>query len=83
MNYHGSISSNDEEDQGGNYGYPYCNAVWNTSIPDAPAGLVAGQQFSIFENSTSNDTSCDEDFVRPRLTFRKNRLPRSVERIAS
>lgn len=72
MNYHGTITGSDDEDQGGNYGYPFCVAVWNTTIPDAPAGLVAGQQFSVFDNSTSNDSSCERDFVRPRLTFRKS-----------
>lgn len=71
MNYHGILSSIDDEDRGGNYGYPYCNAAWDTDIPDAPEGLVVGKQFSMFNNSTSNDSSCDNDFTRPRQTFRK------------
>lgn len=71
MNYHGTLSGSDKEDQGGNYGYPYCNAAWNTSVQNAPAGLVEGEQFSMFDNSTSNDTSCQRDFVRPSHTFRK------------
>lgn len=74
MNYHGKLSISEElesQDQGGNYGYPFCHAAWNTSIEDAPADLVAGEQFSMFNNATSNDTFCEQEFVRPRLTFRK------------
>lgn len=71
MNYHGTLHVSEDEDQGGNYGYPFCHATWNTSIPDAPSGLVLGEQFSMINNSTSNDTSCRQDFVRPRLTFRE------------
>lgn len=83
MNYHGTLSLSDEaddEDQGGNYGYPFCHAAWNTSISDAPADLVAGEQFSIFNNVTSNDTFCEQDFVRPRLTFRKHQSFRLIQR---
>lgn len=79
MNYHGTLSASTDQDQdgdqGGNYGYPFCHAAWNTSIEDAPPGLVAGEQFSMFNNATSNDTACQKDFVRPRLTFRKHVFP--------
>lgn len=80
MNYHGTVSLSEDEDQGGNYGYPFCYAAWNTSIPDAPADLVAGEQFSVFNNATSNDSSCQEEFVRPRLTFRKHPFFCSTQR---
>lgn len=70
MNFHGFLNGS-TTDQGGNYGYPVCYAAWNLSIPDAPAGLQVGEQFSIMDNATLNDTTCQTDYVAPRLTFGK------------
>lgn len=82
LNFHGflnettSVSSTQE--QGSNYGYPDCYAAWNTSIPDAPAGLEVGEQFSVVDNSTLNDTTCQTDYVAPRLTFAPHQAPLDV-----
>ncbi|KAK7731541.1 hypothetical protein SLS53_008781 [Cytospora paraplurivora] len=82
LNFHGfmnkstTISSN--LDQGPNYGYPDCYAVWNTSIPDAPAGLKVGQQFSVVDDGTINDTTCQTSYVAPRLTFAPHQAPLDI-----
>lgn len=73
MNFHGFLNGTTlisaDQKQGSNYGYPYCYSTWNTSIPNAPAGLKVGEQFSIVDNSTLNDTTCQDDYIAPRLTF--------------
>jgi glucose/arabinose dehydrogenase len=73
MNFHGFLNSSTEH-QGGNYGYPYCFALWNTSIPNAGT-LTTGSQFTLDQNATINDTFCAEDRVPPRLTFQAHMAP--------
>ncbi|ROV87989.1 hypothetical protein VSDG_09198 [Cytospora chrysosperma] len=82
MNFHGFLNNTttlpSDQEQGSNYGYPDCYAVWNTSIPDAPAGLKVGEQFSVVNNSTLNDTACRTDYVAPRLTFTPHQAPLDI-----
>lgn len=82
MNFHGFLNDttaiSSSQEQGSNYGYPDCYAVWNTSIPDAPAGLKVGEQFSVVDNSTLNDTTCRTDYVAPRLTFPPHQAPLDI-----
>ncbi|KAH6678604.1 soluble quino protein glucose/sorbosone dehydrogenase [Halenospora varia] len=75
MNFHGFLNSS-TENQGGNYGYPYCFALWNTSIPNV-GSLKVGSQFSLQQNSTVNDTFCGEH-VAPRLTFQAHMAPLDI-----
>ncbi|OLN91632.1 L-sorbosone dehydrogenase 2 [Colletotrichum chlorophyti] len=58
----------------GNYGYPRCFAVWDTSIP-LNDSLKVGDQFSMEQNSTMNDTRCHNDYIPPRLTFQSHTSP--------
>lgn len=77
LNFHGTLDSTD--DQGGNYGYPNCFAVWDTSeIPDH-AGLGVGKQFAMTENRTMTDEICAKDFVPPRLTFPPHEAPLDIK----
>lgn len=76
MNYLGFLNGSTEH-QGGNYGYPYCYALWNASIPDH-AGLTVGSQFSLEQNATINDTFCAQDRVAPRLTFQAHMAPLDI-----
>lgn len=82
LNFHGFLNGtttvSSSHDQGSNYGYPNCYAVWNTSIPDAPAGLEVGEQFSVVDNSTLNDTTCQTAYVAPRLTFAPHQAPLDI-----
>ncbi|KAH9222266.1 soluble quino protein glucose/sorbosone dehydrogenase [Leptodontidium sp. 2 PMI_412] len=76
MNYHGFLNAS-TEDQGGNYGYPYCFALWDTDVPNND-GLIVGNQFSADQTTTSNDTFCREDRVAPRLTFQAHMAPLDI-----
>jgi len=75
MNFHGSLNST--ENQGGNYGYPHCFAIWNTDVPDNDA-LTVGTQFSLDQSSTVNDTFCQDQHVAPRLTFQAHQAPLDI-----
>lgn len=76
MNYHGFLNGS-TQDQGGNYGYPNCFALWNTSIPDV-GSLVVGSQFTLDPNATINDTTCADHRVPPRLTFQAHMAPLDI-----
>lgn len=74
LNFHGYLNGS-TEDQGGNYGFPYCFAVWNET--DVGEGLMVGDQFSVLQNATSNDTWCNDAAVHvaPKLTFAAHSAP--------
>jgi glucose/arabinose dehydrogenase len=76
MNFHGYLNSS-TENQGGNYGYPDCFALWDTDIPDV-GSLQVGSQFTIAPNSTFNDTTCASSRVPPRLTFQAHMAPLDI-----
>ncbi|TVY33621.1 L-sorbosone dehydrogenase [Lachnellula subtilissima] len=78
MNYHGFLNSSTDKNQGGNYGYPYCFALYNTSIPNL-GKLKVGSQFSLDQNSTINDTFCQEEHTAPRLTFQAHMAPLDIK----
>lgn len=77
LNYHGFLNDT-TTNQGGNYGYPKCFAVWDPSIPDSN-GLTVGSQFSIVQNTTLNDTTCFSSHVAPRLTFPAHYAPLDIK----
>jgi glucose/arabinose dehydrogenase len=76
MNFHGYLNSS-TENQGGNYGYPDCFALWDTNIPDV-GSLVVGSQFTMAPNSQINDTTCSSGRVPPRLTFQAHMAPLDI-----
>lgn len=77
MNYHGLLNGS-TENQGGNYGYPNCFALWGTSSNFPNKGnLTVGSQFALNPDSTLNDTTCAEEYVAPRLTFQVSHPPKS------
>lgn len=76
MNYHGFLNGS-TENQGGNYGYPLCYALWNTSIPNAD-NLTVGAQFTSDQNATVDDNFCAEERVPPRLTFEAHVAPLDI-----
>ncbi|KAH7306091.1 soluble quino protein glucose/sorbosone dehydrogenase [Rhexocercosporidium sp. MPI-PUGE-AT-0058] len=77
LNFHGFLNSS-TGDQGGNYGYPYCFAVWDISIPSGE-GLKTGDQFTLEQNITIDDTFCRRERVPPRLTFHANMAPLDIK----
>ncbi|POS80061.1 hypothetical protein DHEL01_v201544 [Diaporthe helianthi] len=74
MNYHGFLNGS-TEDQGGNYGYPDCFALWDTdNFPDK-GNMTVGSQFALNPSNTLNDTTCAQEHVPPRLTFQAHTAP--------
>lgn len=75
LNFHGFLNGS-TENQGGNYGYPDCFAVWGTAgFPDL-GNMTTGSQFALDPSSAQvNDTSCAQDYVAPRLTFQAHTAP--------
>ncbi|CAN8098108.1 unnamed protein product [Discula destructiva] len=74
MNWHGFLNGS-TEDQGGNYGYPDCFAVWSTDIPER-GNMTTGSQFALDPgSSTLNDSTCAQDRMAPRLTFQAHTAP--------
>ncbi|KAH8205225.1 hypothetical protein TruAng_000637 [Truncatella angustata] len=76
MNYHGFLNGS-TENQGGNYGYPDCFALWDTNIPDL-GSLGVGSQFPQSQNTSLNDTTCSDERVSPRLTFQAHMAPLDI-----
>lgn len=77
LNYHGRLG--DDDDQGGNYGYPSCFAVWSTdNFPDL-GDLEVGDQFPGEETTTLTDESCNDDFVDPELVFQAHTAPLDIK----
>ncbi len=70
MNFHGTLADDDTKgNHGGNFGYPDCFALWGTNgVPNA-GSLKVGNQFSLQQSNTLNDSVCNTDRVAPRLTF--------------
>ncbi|KAK0710154.1 soluble quino protein glucose/sorbosone dehydrogenase, partial [Lasiosphaeria miniovina] len=78
LNFFGYLNAT-KANQGGNYGYPKCFAVWDVSeIPESD-GLGVGKQFAIQENSTLTDETCASDYVAPRLTFPAHYAPIDIK----
>ncbi|EGO54176.1 hypothetical protein NEUTE1DRAFT_68632 [Neurospora tetrasperma FGSC 2508] len=74
--------------QGGNFGYPKCFAVWDVSeIPDNDYNLKIGSQFAITEEENAKtvsgnqltDETCASDYVSPRLTFPAHYAPMDIK----
>ncbi|KAJ0160455.1 hypothetical protein CTA2_7943 [Colletotrichum tanaceti] len=75
LNLLGAVANDTRAETGpANYGYPRCFAVWDTSIP-LNDSLRVGDQFSMEQNATMNDTRCHNDYVAPRLTFQSHTSP--------
>ncbi|KND86449.1 hypothetical protein TOPH_08923 [Tolypocladium ophioglossoides CBS 100239] len=82
LNYHGRLNdSATAKDQGGNYGFPLCYALWNTTgFPDLGA-LKTGDQVPgpAGEVKKLSDASCNTDYVPPRLAFQAHTAPLDIK----
>jgi glucose/arabinose dehydrogenase len=82
MNFHGylnSSSSSNQAEQGANYGYPHCFALWDAAnLPDKGA-MKVGSQFALDPSATLNDTTCASEYVPPRLTFQAHMAPLDIK----
>ncbi|KAH7312226.1 soluble quino protein glucose/sorbosone dehydrogenase [Stachybotrys elegans] len=78
LNFHGWLNGSSEH-QGGNYGYPYCYAIWSTENFPELGDLETGDQFPRTETRTLNDESCNADYVAPRLSFQAHVAPLDIK----
>lgn len=78
LNFHGYLNGS-TSDQGGNYGYPYCYALWSTKNVPNLGDLSIGDQFPGSETSTLSDESCNKDYVAPRLVFQAHTAPLDIK----
>ncbi|KAK4168161.1 soluble quino protein glucose/sorbosone dehydrogenase [Cladorrhinum sp. PSN259] len=82
LNFFGYLNSTTrdrESNQGKNFGYPHCFAVWDPKeIPDGD-GLSVGKQFAVQEDNELSDETCATDYVPPRLTFPAHYAPIDIK----
>lgn len=77
LNYHGVLGS--DKDQGGNYGYPMCYAVWSTKgFPELGALKTADQFPDDDADAKITDKSCNSDYVAPRLALQAHTAPLDI-----
>lgn len=80
LNYHGNIGKPDDDDQGGNYGYPICYAIWGTENFPEPGKLSVADQFPD-DDAPGNitDDACNDEYVSPRLAFQAHTAPLDIK----
>ncbi|KAK3177697.1 hypothetical protein K4F52_009545 [Lecanicillium sp. MT-2017a] len=80
LNYHGNIGKPDDDDQGGNYGYPVCYAIWGTENFPEPGKLSVADQFPD-DDAPGNvtDDACNDEYVSPRLAFQAHTAPLDIK----
>lgn len=80
LNYHGTIDKPDSDDQGGNYGYPVCYAIWSTdNFPDVGSLTVADQFPDDDAPGNVTDDACNSEYVAPRLAFQAHTAPLDIK----
>lgn len=76
MNFHGYLNES-TVDQGGNYGYPDCLALFDETIPEL-GSLTVGNQFAGNQNSSVDDVFCTTQRIAPKLTFLAHQAPLDI-----
>lgn len=81
LNYHGPINSTEPNElEGKNYGYPICYAVWETSTITGVNGVRVGMQITSGQPSGQyTDAWCEAETEEPRLTFPSHTAPLDVK----
>lgn len=81
LNFHGFLNGS-REDQGGNYGYPLCYAIWSTENFPSLGDLETGDQFPADRKagqSTPSDEECNTEYVPPVLAFQAHTAPLDIK----
>ncbi|KAF1989445.1 soluble quino protein glucose dehydrogenase [Aulographum hederae CBS 113979] len=80
LNFHGTLIDNQDDEQGGNYGYPECFAAWAPNDLPRNGTLVVGSQFAIGNGDSEaiNDLECSQR-VAPRLTLLAHMAPLDIK----
>lgn len=77
MNFHGFLNGT-TDNQGGNYGYPDCYAVWDPSASGLNSFQI-GDQFTPSTSEVTTDSVCRDNYVAPRLTFPAHTAPLDIK----
>ncbi|VUC28846.1 unnamed protein product [Clonostachys rosea] len=76
LNYHGTA----EKPDGRNYGYPSCFTLWRTDDFPNLGSLKTGNSFAVDDAENGvNDTTCNEDFISPRLALPPHTAPLDIK----
>lgn len=83
LNFHGYLNGS-TDDQGGNYGYPQCVALWSTEDFPDQGDLETADQFPLDSGSNSDftvlsDEECGSDYVPPVLAFQAHTAPLDIK----
>lgn len=83
LNFFGYLNGTEYENQGANFGYPYCLAVWNaTELPNSQ-DLTPGEQFAFDQASTLNNENRTDEYcattAAPRLVFQAHMAPLDIK----
>lgn len=80
LNYHGVLNDTaTDKDRGGNYGFPMCYTLWNTTGFPNLGDLKPGDQFPGPDAQTFTDVTCNKDYVPPRLAFQAHTAPLDIK----
>ncbi|KAF4954815.1 hypothetical protein FGADI_5010 [Fusarium gaditjirri] len=77
LNFHGYLNGS-TENRGGNYGYPFCYALWSTDKFPGLGDLKTGDHFSPDRKpgrSRRTNEECRRDYVAPVLAFQAHNTP--------
>lgn len=85
LNFHGYLNGSDD-DQGGNYGYPSCYALWSTNDFPGLGDLETGDQFTSDRTTDDDedvvilgDEACNTEYVPPVLAFQAHTAPLDIK----
>lgn len=86
LNFFGYLNGTKTANQGRNYGYPKCFAVWDVNEIPENDNLKIGAQFALTEENAQTvsgnkltDETCASDYVAPRLTFPAHYAPMDIK----
>lgn len=83
LNFFGYLNGTPYANQGGNFGYPWCLAVWNTTELPNSQNLSVGDQFAFNTAPTLNNENRTDAYcigtVGPRLSFQAHMAPLDIK----
>ena len=83
LNFFGYLNGTEYENQGANFGYPYCLAVWNATELPSNQGLSPGEQFAFDQVSALNNENRTDEYcantAAPRLVFQAHMAPLDIK----
>ena len=83
LNFFGYLNGTSYQNQGANFGYPYCLSVWNSSELPNNQNLKTGDQFAFDQASALNNENRTDQYCAstagPRLAFQAHMAPLDIK----